>query len=170
MVMKRTMNQLFNTNPVIGARESTLIGRILVVEHDRAAARLAEYTLGLAGYEVLIAYDGREGIEKAIHGRPDLIILDITIPVMDGYEICRCLWDKYETASIPVLVITSKTPEKGCMIRDRIGAENYLVKPVEPVEMLDKVATLMYCSHNIRYDIELVSNRRDVRSREAVLA
>lgn len=154
------INQLFNTNIAIGTAGNGLATTILVIENDRGAARLAEYTLGMEGYEVLIAYDGLEGIEKAIYDQPDLIILDITIPVIGGYEICKCLWNRYETASIPVLVITSKTPEKGCMIRDRIGAENYMVKPVEPAEMLDKVATLIGDSYYIGHGGGLVSNRQ----------
>jgi DNA-binding response OmpR family regulator len=97
----------------------------------------------MAGYEVLIAYNGDEGINKALSEQPDLIILDVVTPAIDSYEICGNLWEKYESASIPILVITSKTPEKGCIIRERIGIDNYMVKPVEPVEMLDKVTSLI---------------------------
>ena len=155
-------NLLKKGYPFIDNKETTgNREKILVIENDRSAARLAEYTLGMGGYEVIVAYDGSDGINKVVSEQPDLIILDVVTPAIDGYEICGHLWDRYESARIPILVITSKTPEKGCIIREKIGVDNYMVKPVEPVEMLDKVALLLHRSAGKRRYKKHISRRQD---------
>lgn len=156
------MRNILNGYPPDCKKKTGIKNKVLVIENDRGAARLAEYTLCMAGYEVLIAYDGSEGIKKVISEKPDLIILDVVTPAIDGYEICGHLWDRSETASIPVLVITSKTPERGCIIRERIGIDNYMVKPVEPVEMLNKVASLLYSSNTKIYAANQKSNSKKI--------
>jgi two-component system, OmpR family, alkaline phosphatase synthesis response regulator PhoP len=157
--MKAMKSQPKSYSPVIKGGT----GKILVIENDRGAARLAEYTLCMAGYEVLIAYNGTEGISKALSEQPDLIILDVVTPVIDGHEICGHLWDRYESDAIPILVVTSKTPEQGCSIRKRIGIDNYLVKPVEPMEMLDKVASLLNISDNKSSAAKQIANGKKNR-------
>lgn len=164
------MKSLFNNNTIIAIAGEISARKILVIESDSGAARLAEYTLDMAGYNVVVAHDGSEGLAKAMNEHPDLIILDVNVPVINGYEICRRLWSNHESAVTPILVITSKTPEKRCVVRKIIGAENYLVKPVEPEEMLDRVTSLLSDFYNIRHSTDTVSGRQHADICEAVHA
>lgn len=116
---------------------------ILIIEDDRSAARLAQYTLQQVGYEVSLAYDGFEGLNKAIADRPDLIILDVMLPGLDGYEVCHRLRERNETAALPVLMISAKVRDEDRDIGIKVGADGYLAKPVEPSVMLEKVESLL---------------------------
>jgi two-component system alkaline phosphatase synthesis response regulator PhoP len=117
--------------------------KILIIEDDRSAARLAQYTIQQAGYDVIIAYDGYEGLEKTLHEHPDLIILDIMLPGIDGYEICHRLRAEPETITLPILMISAKAREEDRNIGLKVGADDYLAKPVEPSVMLAKIEELL---------------------------
>jgi two-component system alkaline phosphatase synthesis response regulator PhoP len=132
-------------------KESNMSKKILIIEDDRSAARLTEYTLQQAGYEVIIAYDGFEGLRKALGEHPDLVILDIMLPGLDGYEICHRLRQKPETANTPVLVISAKARQDDKDIGLKVGADEYLTKPVDPSEILAKVETLLAGTSKITY-------------------
>ena len=117
--------------------------KILIIEDDRSAARLAQYTIQQAGYDVVIAYDGYEGLEKTLHEHPDLIILDIMLPGLDGYEVCHRLRAEPETITLPILMISAKAREEDRNIGLKVGADDYLAKPVEPSVMLAKIEELL---------------------------
>ena len=117
--------------------------KILIIEDDRSAARLAQYTIQQAGYDVVIAYDGYEGLEKTLHEHPDLIILDIMLPGLDGYEVCHRLRAEPETITLPILMISAKAREEDRNIGLKVGADDYLAKPVEPSLMLAKIEELL---------------------------
>ncbi len=117
--------------------------RILIIEDDRSAARLAEYALRQAGYEAFTAYDGFEGLSRAVAEHPDLIILDIMLPGLDGYEVCHRLRERADTAVLPILMISAKAREEDRNIGLKVGADDYLAKPVEPSTMIAKVEALL---------------------------
>ncbi len=117
--------------------------KILIIEDDRSAARLAQYTLMQAGYDVVLAYDGFEGLSKALNHAPDLIILDIMLPGIDGYEVCNRLRERAGSALLPVLMMSAKAREEDKEMGLRAGANDYLPKPVEPSVMLERVAALI---------------------------
>ena len=117
--------------------------KILIIEDDRSAARLAEYTIQQAGYDVIIAYDGYEGLEKTLNEHPDLVILDIMLPGLDGYEVCHRLRAEPETITLPILMISAKAREEDRNIGLKVGADEYLAKPVEPSVMLQKIEELL---------------------------
>lgn len=117
--------------------------KILIIEDDRSAARLAQYTIQQAGYDVIIAYDGYEGLEKTLNEHPDLVILDIMLPGLDGYEVCHRLRAEPETITLPILMISAKAREEDRNIGLKVGADDYLAKPVEPSVMLAKIAELL---------------------------
>ena len=123
--------------------------KILIIEDDRSAARLAQYTLMQAGYDVILAYDGFEGLSKTINQAPDLVILDIMLPGIDGYEVCSRLRERAETATLPVLMISAKAREEDKEVGLRVGANDYLSKPVEPAVMLEHVAVLISGSYPV---------------------
>jgi DNA-binding response OmpR family regulator len=117
--------------------------KILIIEDDRSAARLAQYTIQQAGYDVILAYDGYEGLEKTLNEHPDLVILDIMLPGLDGYEVCHRLRAEPETITLPILMISAKAREEDRNIGLKVGADDYLAKPVEPSVMLAKIAELL---------------------------
>jgi len=125
--------------------------RILIIEDDRSTVRLMEYTLQQAGYEVIVASDGFEGLRSALSESPDLVILDIMLPGLDGYEVCHRLRQKSETASLPILIISAKARQDDKDVGFKMGADDYLTKPVDPSEIMAKVEALLVGASKIVY-------------------
>ena len=133
--------------------------RILVVDDNRPLTRAVERLLSMGGYEVSLAFDGLQGYLAAQQERPDLIVLDITMPGMDGYEVCRRLQASQETRAIPVLIFSAKgnMDERDhrslleVRLQERLegyeaGALEFLTKPVAAEEMLERVRALLWLS------------------------
>ncbi len=132
--------------------------RILVVDDNHSLVHVIEGVLKQHGYEVLTAFDGMEGLEKARAALPDLIILDVVMPRLDGYEVCRLLQNDADTAAIPILMLTIKgqmdDPEvDGAELDSRIqermagfevGAIDFLSKPVSAVDLEQRVRELLW--------------------------
>ena len=134
--------------------------RILVIDDNRSLVRVYKRVLQKAGYKVLTAFDGLEGLWKVLNEKPDLIILDIVMPKMDGYEVCRRLKGNPATVDIPVLILTRKGSLAGPdtveakrrdhdRVQDRLsgfeaGAMDFLSKPVTARELLDRVRGLLW--------------------------
>ena len=117
--------------------------RILVVEDDPGAIRLVSYTLEQEGYDVITASNGLEGLKKARDEKPDLLVLDVMLPGLDGFEFCRRLRADAETAGLSVLMLSAKAQEIDKTTGLRIGADDYLAKPADPSEILDRVSNLL---------------------------
>ena len=117
--------------------------KILVIEDDPSTLRFVEYTVQQEGLEVLTAKNGLDGLNSAQTQQPDLIILDIMLPGLDGYEVCHRLREKAETASIPILMLSAKARQEDKDMGIRVGADDYLTKPVDPSEIVTKVQTLL---------------------------
>jgi len=117
--------------------------RILVVEDDPGAIRLVSYTLEQEGYEVITALNGLEGLKKARADKPDLLILDVMLPGLDGFEVCRRLRADDETAGLPILMLSAKAQEIDKTTGLKIGADDYLAKPADPADILDRVSNLL---------------------------
>jgi two-component system alkaline phosphatase synthesis response regulator PhoP len=117
--------------------------KILVIEDDPATSRLVDYTLRHEGYEVIIAFNGLEGIRKAINEAPDLVILDVMLPGMDGFEICHRLRAVAATAKMPILMFSAKAQEIDKNTGLKVGADDYLPKPAAPAEIVNRVKKLL---------------------------
>ena len=117
--------------------------KILVVEDDPSALRLVGYALEQEGYQVITASDGLEGVRKARDEHPDLVILDVMLPGLDGYEVCQQLRHEPETAKLPILMLSAKAREIDKDIGLKIGADGYLAKPADPLTVVDKVKALL---------------------------
>ena len=115
---------------------------ILVIEDDPDQRKLLERILGSAGYRVFSASDGQAGIEAAAAVRPGLIILDVMMPRMNGYQACRALRQNPATATIPILMFTHKQEPADEFWATEVGASAFLPKPVNPAELLTAVASL----------------------------
>jgi len=108
--------------------------RILLVEDEPDLIKLTVFRLKKAGYEVIIATDGRHGLEMADKEKPDLILLDLGVPVIDGYDVCRRLKSDDKLKDIPVLIMTATSERIKDKVKE-IGADGYVLKPFEPEDL-----------------------------------
>ena len=117
--------------------------RILVVDDEPEAVELVEFNLKQAGYAVLTAADGAEALKKAHAQTPDLIILDVMLPEMDGFEACKVLRLDPATARVPVIMLTAKAAEIDRVLGLELGADDYLTKPFSPRELLLRIKKIL---------------------------
>ncbi len=118
-------------------------GKILVVDDNPQAATLLEYALEEEGYEAIKALNGLEGLKLARSERVDLVILDILLPGIDGYEVCHRLRAAPETASTPIIMISAKAREEDRATAMRIGADAYFGKPLGMAELMKAIQNLL---------------------------
>ena len=109
--------------------------RILLVEDEPDLIKLTVFRLEKAEYEVIVAADGKQGLEIAEKERPDLILLDLGLPVIDGYEVCCRIKSDKRLKDIPVLIMTASTDRIKEKVKE-IGADGYVLKPFEPQDLL----------------------------------
>lgn len=117
--------------------------RILIVDDEVQLVEMVKMRLEANGYETLAAYDGQAGLDMAKKERPDLIILDLMMPRMDGYKVCALLKRDSRYSKIPVLIFTAKAQEEDAKMSEEVGADAYLVKPFEPEALLGKISLLL---------------------------
>ena len=106
--------------------------KILVVDDEIDILTLLEYNLGKTGFKVISAKDGPEGIESAKREKPNLIILDIMLPSMEGTDVCKSLKKDETTSHIPVIMLTAKGEEVDRIVGLELGADDYITKPFSP--------------------------------------
>jgi DNA-binding response OmpR family regulator len=125
--------------------------RILVVEDDLTLLETLEYNLVAEGHEVLTAADGLTALEVARDDQPDLIVLDIMLPGIDGFEVCRIL---RQEATVPILMLTARAEEVDRVVGLEMGADDYLVKPFSMRELMARVKALLRRVRLIREEME----------------
>ena len=118
-------------------------GKILVVDDVKENVALLEAILAAAGFEVSKAYGGKEAIETAKRERPDLVLLDVMMPEMDGNQVCGVLRKNADTASVPIIMVTAKDKDCDIVRSLETGADDYIVKPVAKKDLLIKVDNLL---------------------------
>ena len=117
--------------------------KILIVEDEPAIHELVKYNLQKEGYSVLSAYDGSAGADLARDQKPDLILLDLMLPKMDGIEVCRMLKSNTRTSGIPIIMVTAKSEEADKVLGLVIGADDYLAKPFGVRELLARIKAVL---------------------------
>ncbi|MBU2103083.1 MAG: response regulator [Candidatus Omnitrophota bacterium] len=117
--------------------------RILLVDDEKDLSDTVRFRLQHAGYDVLCAYDGLEAIECARKEKPDLIILDLMLPKLDGYKVCRMLKFDEQYKKIPIILFSAKAQESDKQLGKEVGADSYITKPFEPSVLLDKIKELL---------------------------
>ena len=117
--------------------------KILIVDDEKDLVEMLEVRIGALGYEVFKAYDGQEGLEKARETKPDLIILDIMMPKMNGYEVCRFLKFDEEFKNIPILMLTARGQDQDKKVGDDVGADAYMTKPFDGNELVTKIKEML---------------------------
>jgi len=116
---------------------------ILVIEDEKDIRGLVEFNLAQAGFKVLTTGDGEQGLQLAIDHRPDLVVLDLMLPGMDGKEVCRRLKGSADTRSIAILMLTALASETDRVIGFELGADDYLPKPFSPRELVLRVQAIL---------------------------
>jgi len=113
--------------------------RILIIDDEVQLVDMVKMRLEASGYEVIVAYDGQEGFEKARKERPDLIILDLMLPKMDGYKVCGLLKSDSRYSKIPIIMFTARAQDEDMRLGKDLGAEEYVIKPFDPKLLLGKI-------------------------------
>ncbi|HUC43572.1 MAG TPA: response regulator transcription factor, partial [Candidatus Sulfotelmatobacter sp.] len=146
--------------------------RILVVEDDPDIALSLRLKLEReGGYAVDVVADGADGLRKAIDRPPDLVVLDLNLPGMDGFEVCRRLRKEPETASVPVIMLTARIGEDDRVAGLDLGADDYITKPFSPKEAVARVKAVLRRSDRAE-DADALSDeplRVDIAARQATL-
>lgn len=117
--------------------------RILIVDDEPDLQLIVQTVLKAKGYQTIQAVDGFQAVEKAQQENPDLIILDVMMPEMNGYQVCRLLKGQSETMQIPIIMLTAKVQPADRFWGLETGADLYLTKPFEHVELVTKIQELI---------------------------
>jgi DNA-binding response OmpR family regulator len=116
-------------------------GRLLLVEDEPALARGLSDTLRAQGFDVQVAADGQRGLDMAVSLRPDLILLDIMLPKMNGFEVCRTL--RGQGVDVPIVMLTAKGQEQDVILGLNLGADDYITKPFRTGELIARTRALL---------------------------
>jgi two-component system phosphate regulon response regulator PhoB len=116
--------------------------RVLIVEDERDLVELLTYNLQREGYETIVAHDGQEGLRKAQTHLPDLILLDIMLPGMNGTDICRAIRAGERTRDIPIIILSAKSEETDQIVGFSLGADDYVTKPFSAKVLMQKIKAL----------------------------
>ncbi|MCH8275076.1 MAG: response regulator [Armatimonadetes bacterium] len=131
--------------------------KILVCDDERSIVRLIQVNLERQGWQVVTAYDGKEGLEKIRSEKPDVVILDVMMPYMDGFEVLKTLRRDPGLQNIPVVMLTAKAQDKDVFEGYHYGADVYLTKPFNPMELVTFVKRILQSGSDDggdkRYDI-----------------
>ena len=117
--------------------------KILIVDDEPDLVETIRFALELEGYNVLVAVNGEEGLNTARQEKPDLILLDLMLPKLDGYKVCRLLKFDERYKHIPILMLTAKTQDKDRILGKETGANEYLTKPFDMDELMAKIKSYL---------------------------
>src|SRR5256712_4501496 len=141
---------------------------VLVVDDDPDVARFVEVNLRSAGYEVTVASNGEEGFDKAVELRPDLVLLDVMMPKLDGFEVAQRLRRDPRTSSSSIIMLTAKALSSDKVMGLTQGADDYIIKPFDPVELLARVKGTLRRAREMRALSPLTGLPGSVRIQEEI--
>jgi DNA-binding response OmpR family regulator len=116
---------------------------VLVVDDDPVILKLLEVNFEMEGFQVVRAADGAEGLERAREVRPDIVVLDVMMPRMTGYEVAKALREDAGTAHIPIIFVTARAQSSDVERGMELGVEDYVTKPFDPLDLIDRVNALL---------------------------
>jgi two-component system phosphate regulon response regulator PhoB len=116
--------------------------KVLVIEDDRELAEVLSYNLKQAGYEVLLARDGSEGLAQAQNSAPEVILLDLMLPLVDGLEVCRRLRSDQAMRDVLIIILTARAEEADQLVGFSMGADDYVTKPFSVKVLLERIKAL----------------------------
>ena len=118
-------------------------GMVLIIDDEKDLIELVRYNLNKEGFDVLGAGDGESGLSLAVRKKPDVVIIDLMLPGIDGLEVCRTLRSRAETSNIPIIMLTAKASESDRIVGLELGADDYITKPFSPREVAARVKALL---------------------------
>jgi two-component system phosphate regulon response regulator PhoB len=130
---------------------------ILIIEDERALVEVLTYNLRKEGFEVLSATDGQDGLRRAQTNLPDLILLDLMLPVIEGLEVCRVLKSGARTRDIPLLILTARSEEIDEVVGFQMGADDYVTKPFKIKPLIQRIKALLRRKKNASSEGEIVA-------------
>ena len=119
------------------------LGKALLLEDEQDVAELVRYNLAKEGYDVLVSGNGAEALRLAREHRPDVVLLDIMVPQLNGWEVCRRLKQDADLASIPVIMVSGRVDEGDKVLGFELGADDYVTKPFSPRELLARIRAVL---------------------------
>ena len=122
--------------------------RILVVDDEIYIVHILEFSLTMEGYNILTAFDGEEAMRVIEQEKPDLVVLDIMMPKLDGYEVCRRLRKDDRFATLPVILLSAKGRSVDREVGLQAGADDYITKPFSPRKLIEKIRELLEREEN----------------------
>src|SRR5438093_8276420 len=141
---------------------------VLVVDDDPDVARFVEVNLRSAGYEVTVASNGEEGFDKAVELRPDLVLLDVMMPKVGGFEVAHRLRRDPRTSSSSIIMLTAKALSSDKVLGLSSGADDYIIKPFDPVELLARVKGTLRRAREMRALSPLTGLPGNIRVQEEI--
>ena len=149
-------------------------GRIVIAEDDARQARILSLYLEREGHSVVVAEDGLRAVEEFRRRLPDLLIVDVMMPNLDGHDVCRIVRDE---SDVPILLLTARSSEDDVLVGLDLGADDYVTKPYRPRELMARVRALLRRHHRNALDNELIEysdlvidfGRREVRRGDEVI-
>lgn len=117
--------------------------KILLVDDSETILQMEQMILAKSAYELITARDGEEGVAKALKNKPDLILMDVVMPKMDGFEAVRHLRENKQTSTVPIVMVTSKAEAESMEAGYVSGCNDYIIKPIDSLELLTKVKNLI---------------------------
>jgi two-component system alkaline phosphatase synthesis response regulator PhoP len=130
------------------------MSRVLVVDDDPGIVKVVRAYLEQEGFEVLVAYDGKKAMQIARNDKPDLVVLDLMLPEMDGWDVCRTL---RKESDVPIIMLTARVEETDKLIGLELGADDYVTKPFSPRELVARVRSVLRRLHGAPPKPERVS-------------
>ena len=148
------------------------VGRelVLVADDDEDIVRFVEVNLRLEGFEVVTAADGREALDQARSINPDLLLLDIMMPEMDGFQVCQTLRAETSTKHIPIIMLTAKSLSADKVVGLTSGADDYIIKPFDPIELVARVKSALRRVREMRAVNPLTQLPGNIQVQEEVAA
>jgi DNA-binding response OmpR family regulator len=119
------------------------LGKVLIVEDEQDVAELIRFNLAREGYDVRVALNGTEALRQAREFHPEVILLDIMVPQLNGWEVCRRLKQEPETRTVPVIMVTGRVEEGDKVLGFELGADDYVTKPFSPRELVARVRAVL---------------------------
>ncbi len=121
--------------------------RILIIDDEMNIVELLKYNLEANGYKVIYALTGKEGLTYSLQNKPDLILLDIMLPEVDGFDICKEIKKNNDTENIPIIMLTAKSEEFDKILGLELGADDYITKPFSVRELLARIKVVLRRNH-----------------------
>ncbi len=132
------------------------MSRVLVVDDDPGIVKVVRAYLEQAGFDVLVAYDGKKALHIARHDKPDLVVLDLMLPEMDGWDVCRAL---RKESDVPIIMLTARVEETDKLVGLELGADDYVTKPFSPRELAARVRSVLRRAGGMPVEPERMSLR-----------